>query len=143
MHSHNYIHNDIKLENIVVGHQDPDKIYLIDFGLTQKFVDLNGDHIEKTYIRKFSGNFLFASLNSCRGYNKSRRDDIESAFYLLIYLLNQCYLPWCDFEQRFANQQIEFKDLLRERLHISYTRKLFKMIPSKCFCFSTPYLYAR
>jgi len=37
---------------------------------------------------------MFASLNSCRGYNKSRRDDIESALYLLSYLLNHCQLPW-------------------------------------------------
>jgi len=28
-----YVHNDIKLENILVGHQDSDRVYLIDFGL--------------------------------------------------------------------------------------------------------------
>jgi len=71
---------------------------LIDFGLAQKFVDEDGKHKVKTDLRKFSGNFLFASLNSCRGYNKSRRDDVESLFYMLIYLLNNCNLPWCEFE---------------------------------------------
>ena len=38
--------------------------------------DDNVTHIEKKNIEKFSGNFLFASLNSCRGNNKSRRDDV-------------------------------------------------------------------
>jgi hypothetical protein len=64
-------------------------------------VDANGKHLEKEYVRKFSGNFLFASLNSCRGNNKSRRDDIESCIYIMIYLLNDNYLPWCDIEKKF------------------------------------------
>lgn len=83
----------------MVGFEDPNRLYLIDFGLTQKFLDKQGKHVEKQYVNKFSGNFLFASLNSCRGYNKSRRDDMESIFYVLIYLLNNCYLPWNDFEK--------------------------------------------
>ena len=83
-----YVHNDVKLENIVVGFEDPNRLYLIDFGLSQRFIDNEGNHIKKDYMYKFSGNFLFASLNSCRGYNKSRRDDIESIFYILIFLLN-------------------------------------------------------
>ena len=101
LHSLNYIHNDLKLENILIGHKDPSTIYLIDFGLTQTYLDENGKHIEKEYVRKFSGNFLFASLNSCRGNNKSRRDDTESALYIMIYLLNKNYLPWCDIEKKF------------------------------------------
>ena len=71
-----YVHNDLKLDNIIVGHKDPQQIYLIDFGLTCKYLLDDGTHSKKKYIEKFSGNFLFASLNSCRGNNKSRRDDI-------------------------------------------------------------------
>jgi hypothetical protein len=90
---------------------------LIDFGLTQTFIDpRDGIHYEKTYIKKFSGNFLFASLNSCRGNNKSRRDDVESAIYIMIYLLNMNYLPWCDIEARFQKEKMDFKDVLKERL---------------------------
>lgn len=85
-------------------------------------------------MRKFSGNFLFASLNSCRGNNKSRRDDIESVIYIMIYLLNDNYLPWCDIEKKFNEQGLEFKDVLKERLDIEYTKRLFRMIPSKYHC---------
>jgi len=121
----------LKLENILIGHKDADKLYLIDFGLAQGYKDEHGFHLEKQYVRKFSGNFLFASLNSCRGNNKSRRDDMESIMYIMIYLLNENYLPWCDIEQRFLQQGMEFKDVLRDRLEIEFTKRLFTMIPSK------------
>ena len=45
LHSVNLVHNDLKLENIVVGIRDPSQLYLIDFGLTQSLVDDNGRHI--------------------------------------------------------------------------------------------------
>ena len=88
LHSVKLVHNDLKLENIVVGVRDPSQLHLIDFGLTQSLVDKNGKHIQKCYMKNFSGNFMFSSLNSCRGFNKSRRDDIESIFYILIFMLN-------------------------------------------------------
>lgn len=65
---------------------------------------------------------MFASLNSCRGNNKSRRDDIESIFYLLIYLYNGNYLPWRDFRGT-------FKQMVVQRLQLKVTKSLFKMIP--------------
>ena len=93
------------------------------------FHDEDGTHINKRYIEKFSGNFLFASLNSCRGNTKSRRDDVQSTLYVMVYLLNKNYLPWCDFHKKFKDQNYEFKDFLRERLEIKYTKEVFRLIP--------------
>ena len=93
----NFVHNDIKLENVLVGHTNSNMLYLIDFGLASPYLADDGTHLQKKQLYKFSGNFLFASLNTCRGFNKSRRDDIEAAFYVLIYLLNNQTLPWSDF----------------------------------------------
>lgn len=76
LHSLGFVHNDLKLDNILAGFKDPSKIFLIDFGLSQSFYDGQGQHVEKMNLNKFTGNFMFASLNSCRGNNKSRRDDI-------------------------------------------------------------------
>lgn len=132
LHSIHYVHNDLKLENVVIGMDDPSKLFLIDFGLSSKFVDENGKHNEKTYLRHFSGNFLFASLNSCRGFNKSRRDDVESIFYILIYMLNEQNLPWCDLLVKDKEgPQRDLKFLLRDRLDLKYTRQLFAMVPSE------------
>lgn len=47
----------------------------------------------------------------------------------MIYLLNGNYLPWCDIEKKCQNENMDFKDILRERLEIEYTKRLFKMIP--------------
>lgn len=132
LHSACLVHNDLKLENIVIGIDDPSLIYLIDFGLTSSFETDGAKHIEKEFIRNFSGNFLFASLNSCRGYNKSRRDDIESLFYMLIYLINDEYLPWCDLLSRDPNAgKPDLKQLLKERLNLKYTRSLFTLVPNE------------
>ena len=70
---------------------------------------------------------MFASLNSCRGFNKSRRDDIEAAFYILIYLINRQKLPWSDYAENLKN--LQFQDYVRLRLKRVYTAQLFKMIP--------------
>lgn len=84
------MHGDLKLENILIGKTDPENIYLIDFGLSTSFKDHRGNHIKKEYTEQFSGNILFASLNSCRYKTKSRRDDLESLMYILIFLLHDC-----------------------------------------------------
>ena len=101
LHELNFVHNDIKLENILVGHEDSDVLYLIDFGLATPYLKADGSHIKQKSLNKFSGNFMFASINSIRGYNKSRRDDIQSVFFVLIYLINGSELPWSDFSQKF------------------------------------------
>ena len=76
LHFLGFFHNDLKLENILTGAADSQTIYIIDFGLTCKYLNSDETHIEKKFLNKFSGNFMFASLNSCRGNTKSRRDDI-------------------------------------------------------------------
>lgn len=126
MHSMGFVHNDLKLDNVLVGFKDPQNIYLIDFGLSCRYVEPDGSHVEKKYIQKFSGNFIFGSLNSCRGYNKSRRDDIQSLIYIMIFLLNGGSLPWSDFHKKFKDANYEFKDYLRERIDIKYMREFFK-----------------
>lgn len=76
LHKLGYIHNDLKLENILVGHKDPDMVYLIDFGLSPSYLTVNEndqiEHSKHTYLAEFTGNFMFASRNSCKGFSKSR-----------------------------------------------------------------------
>lgn len=47
-HTTNYIHNDIKLENIVVSTNDNTKLNLIDFGLCRPYIN-DGQHTEKQF----------------------------------------------------------------------------------------------
>ena len=75
LHNKGFTHNDIKPGNIMTGFNDPQNIYLIDFGLATKFVE-NGEHIPFKCCETFSGNLEFSSINVCKGIHQTRRDDI-------------------------------------------------------------------
>jgi serine/threonine protein kinase len=69
-------------------------IYLIDFGLAQYFYDpTTHDHIPLTTGHDLIGTIRYTSINSHKGLQQSRRDDLESLAYTLIYLLNG-KIPW-------------------------------------------------
>ena len=99
-----------------MGLDDPETIYLIDFGLSVPYLTPDGSHIVKESLNKFTGNLKFASLNSCRGNNKSRRDDVQSILHLILFLVNKCTLPWCEKLNEFRMQGLEFRDMCIERL---------------------------
>lgn len=77
------------------GSDHANKIYLIDFGLSVPYVDDNNTHLPQLQhnYNTVVGTALFASINAHHGKNLSRRDDIESLVYTLVYLLTGT-LPW-------------------------------------------------
>lgn len=96
IHEAGYTFNDIKLDNILVGypatmrdHKDfLDKIKIIDFGLAMKYVNEQGQHIPETKQRFFQGNLIFASKHCFNLLSHSRRDDLISLAYLMLYLVD-------------------------------------------------------
>ena len=64
------------------------KIRLIDFGLASRYKDDKGDHIPLTRVDSFKGNFIFASRHGFNNIAYSRRDDMNSLAYLLLYILD-------------------------------------------------------
>ena len=95
IHSRNFIHRDLKPSNIVTGvGKHANLVYIIDFGLSKQFRDPNTRrHIPYNTSRGFTGTADFASVNSHRGLELGRRDDLESLAYILIYFVHGS-LPW-------------------------------------------------
>ncbi|XP_076918291.1 casein kinase 1-like protein HD16 [Bidens hawaiensis] len=98
IHSRGYVHGDVKPENFLLGPpgtSDEKKLFLVDLGLATRWRDSSsGLHVE--YDQRpdvFRGTVRYASVHAHLGRTGSRRDDLESLAYTLVFLLRG-RLPW-------------------------------------------------
>ena len=141
IHSKDIIHRDIKPHNFLIGLKNPNVIYLIDFGFSRKYrSSRTGRHIQFKNLKKACGSMRYLSINGNMGLELSRRDDLESFGYMLIYI-SKDNLPWISAEKlklekgqiiqeiyklkRFYTPEKLCTDLPEEfREYIKYVRKL-------------------
>ena len=87
IHSKYIVHRDIKPDNLVVDLETNKIIYLIDFGLSKKYrSSRTGNHIKFSKPKRLTGTVRYSSANALTGKEQSRRDDLESIGYVLIFL---------------------------------------------------------
>jgi serine/threonine protein kinase len=153
-HAHGYIHRDIKPANFLVRPDAVKPVCLIDFGLSQPFLE-HGQHIPPSSDAGFTGTCRYASIHAHDEKQLSRRDDMISWFYSVLELMIG-RLPWpgsrdreatvrfkrlitpmeiCDglpraFEKIWLHvQKLEFKQAPNYRMIKNILREIIKRIP--------------
>ena len=97
LHTKSLLHRDIKPDNFLFGlGNETNKLFLIDFGFCKRY-EYHGKHIQQKTISSIVGSLNFVSLNIHNGLEPSRRDDVESCIYIIIYMYTG-YLDWIKFD---------------------------------------------
>lgn len=128
LHETGYIHRDVKPHNWVLEspdhhhHHDKEKnqshkLYLIDFGLSAKYVYKNGTHMPRKTNIKPRGTSVYMSIKSHKHVRQSRRDDMESLAYTALKLLSGG-LPW---------------HRLKDKTHPKFAETKKRLSPKKMF----------
>ncbi|CAK78705.1 unnamed protein product (macronuclear) [Paramecium tetraurelia] len=116
IHSKGVIHRDIKPENILAGKErERNLIYLVDYGIAKQFKDKDDKHIAFKENKPFLGTSRYASIAAHKGQELSRKDDLESLGYMLIFLLKGS-LPWQSISYKNEDEKVKMVGLLKMRI---------------------------
>lgn len=129
MHSRSYIHRDVKPDNFLIGTGPKKHIcHVIDFGLAKKYQDpRNGRHISYIEGKNLTGTARYASINTHLGIEQSRRDDLESLGFVLMYFLRGS-LPWQGLK---ANTKKQKYQRILERKQQTFPDQLCRGYPTE------------
>ena len=131
IHDRHIIHRDIKPDNFVMGAQEDNaKLYILDFGLAKKYRS-SRTLVQYPYVKKkkLTGTARYASIHALEAYEQSRRDDLESVGYVLMYFLRG-NLPWQGLKVR--SKEDRYKKILEKKKETS-SQDLCKEFPHEFF----------
>lgn len=134
LHSLSFIHRDIKPNNFSLGYRNYQRIHMLDFGLSKKFYSKEKGHIPMNKGKHLVGTVRYVSKNMHMGIEPSRRDDLESIGYMLIYFAKG-ELPWQGLNKKLHGingQAIDHKQKIGEIKHLTKLSTLCNGLP-RCF----------
>ncbi|KAK6458162.1 casein kinase I [Scheffersomyces xylosifermentans] len=129
IHARCFIHRDIKPDNFLMGiGRRGSQVNVIDFGLAKKYRDPRTHlHIPYRENKNLTGTARYASVNTHLGIEQSRRDDLESLGYVLIYFCRGS-LPWQGLKAATKRQKY---DRIMEKKMTTPNNILTKGLPSE------------
>lgn len=138
MHSRGFLHRDIKPDNFLMGlGRKANQVYIIDYGLAKKYRDLQTHkHIPYRENKNLTGTARYASVNTHLGVEQSRRDDLESLGYVLMYFMRGS-LPWQGLKAGTKKQKY---DRISEKKMLTPIEVLCKSYPTE---FTSYFHYCR
>lgn len=131
IHSKKFLYINLKPDNIMFITKNSNNIKLIDFNLCEKYIDCYSNFYPNTKSNNIKGNNIFSSRNINLGYRGQRIDDIESIFYILLYLLkDELFLEL--FNKKNINDIITLKNkIFNKKYEFEYINQLILEI-NKC-----------
>ena len=117
IHKKNFLHRDIKPDNFLMGVGPNNKfLYVIDVGLAKTYRNPETlVHFPRTKGKGMTGTARFASINTLSKYTQSRKDDLESLGYVIIYLVKGT-LPWNEIKS--YNKEELYDRILKAKMRI-------------------------
>lgn len=119
LHRIGYIHGDVKPDNLLFYENNVTRIKLIDFGLSKRITDDEGNPITDAHMMGPTAALnKFSSLARHRGQMIGKREDLEAFGYVLVTLFNGDlpwrYFPW-GLDQKFKKTQKRYWKMMKER----------------------------
>jgi casein kinase 1 len=131
IHDKYFVHRDLKPENFLLGRgKQGSRVYMIDFGLAKRYIEKNGKHIPYVEGKDFRGTLRYCSKNMHACIENSRRDDLESIGYLLVYFLVG-KLPWQSLDSLKKRNQKEMTKLIAQKKFNTSLENLCKGCPEE------------
>jgi len=120
LHSKLLIHRDIKPSNFMIK---SNKLYLIDFGMCKRY-EHNGCHLKEKNISNIIGTLNYVSTNVHNLVEPSRRDDIESSIYVIMYLF---------YSKIFWENEKDINNILQKKYELTNNEDIPLFIKSMLF----------